>query len=112
MVKDINPGPEDGVYGLGFDSVNDRLFFIATDGIHGFEPWISDGTELGTVMLQDIRQGVGDSYKEAGFKGVGTRVFFQADDGHSGMELWTVSDVLFVDGFECGDPSAWSASSP
>lgn len=29
-------------------------FFIANDGIHGHEPWISDGTINGTFLLKDI----------------------------------------------------------
>jgi ELWxxDGT repeat protein len=35
-------------------ALGDRLFFIADDGIHGGEPWISDGTPAGTMMLKDI----------------------------------------------------------
>ena len=27
-----------------------RLYFVANDGVHGQEPWMSDGTEDGTVM--------------------------------------------------------------
>jgi ELWxxDGT repeat protein len=30
------------------------VFFSATDGTHGSEPWVTDGTTQGTQMLKDI----------------------------------------------------------
>ncbi len=37
-----------------FQAFGNRLFFVADDGVHGYEPWTSDGTEAGTVLLRDI----------------------------------------------------------
>jgi ELWxxDGT repeat protein len=34
--------------------LGNRLLFIADDGIHGGEPWVSDGTPSGTIMVKDI----------------------------------------------------------
>ena len=60
VVRDINPEP-----GHPFSSdpqltsvIRDgRLFFFAGDGVHGIEPWITDGTEGGTHMLRDVCPG-------------------------------------------------------
>lgn len=34
--------------------LGEKLLFFADDGIHGTEPWISDGTRAGTVMLANL----------------------------------------------------------
>ncbi|GBE39483.1 hypothetical protein BMS3Bbin08_02106 [bacterium BMS3Bbin08] len=57
MVKDINPdssssSPND------LTNVNGTLFFSADDGTNGCEPWKSDGTTAGTVMIADINPGL------------------------------------------------------
>ena len=56
LVKDINPGPESSFL-TWLTRVGDRVFFIATDGVHGQELWVSDGTEQGTYMVMDIVPG-------------------------------------------------------
>jgi ELWxxDGT repeat protein len=38
-------------------SAGGRLYFIFDDGIHGYEPWTSDGTEVGTRLLKDVTPG-------------------------------------------------------
>ena len=43
---------------------SDGLIFAFNDGVHGEEPWISDGTPSGTKMLRDIRPGRGSSSPE------------------------------------------------
>src|SRR5262249_57707291 len=53
QVKDIRPGPADGMPGRLTD-VNGTLFFWAADGVTGFELWKSDGTEPGTVLVRVI----------------------------------------------------------
>lgn len=42
-------------YGYGsLASANQRVFFVAQDGVHGFQLWVSDGTDAGTRMLTDF----------------------------------------------------------
>jgi ELWxxDGT repeat protein len=71
-----------------------RLFFAAWDPEHGFEPWSTDGTEAGTVLVKDIHP-AGSSYPE-GFTIAGDRLFFSAADSAHGVELWQ------TDGTEAG----------
>ncbi len=60
MVKDINPGPAFAFFFFltgEFTPADGHLFFVATDGVHGSEVWVSDGTEAGTLMVQDLNPG-------------------------------------------------------
>lgn len=92
LVKDIWPGKGDGfrdIYARLDTNLSSRFFiFEASDSIHGFEPWISDGTDTGTHMLMDIYPGIksSGSIKFTCFKG---KAFFRAWDGVHGGELWT-----------------------
>lgn len=68
LLKDINPGTN----GSGFDSgtsasnhgptdfrtVNGITYFFANDGTNGFELWRTDGTDVGTKIVQDLNPGV------------------------------------------------------
>jgi len=61
ILKDINPGPEDSIFAAGDDReivrVRDKVYFLADDGIHGEELWVTNGTEIGTRMVEDIYPG-------------------------------------------------------
>lgn len=85
------------VHGLGaqptsFKGLGDRVFFFRDDGIHGEEPWISDGTGSGTRMLADItpgRQGVGRSLLDPGPDPADRRIFFLANyDGSNALRVY------------------------
>jgi len=39
-----------------------RALFWVDDGIHGLEPWVTDGTGTGTYLLADLVPGPGSSY--------------------------------------------------
>lgn len=67
-----------------------KVFFQATDGTNGYEPWVSNGTTAGTFMLKNIKA-TGSSYPEEFTPISGGRVVFAATDGANGRELW-VSD--------------------
>src|SRR5262245_5170972 len=61
LVKDINPGRAGGVVAGSLQTpanVGGTFFFIANDGVHGEDPWKSDGTEERTVLVKDVRPGV------------------------------------------------------
>lgn len=66
--------------------VRTQHFFVANDGIHGKELWITDGTENGTVMVKDINPD-GDS-KPSQLTYLGNTLYFSANNGTYGRELW------------------------
>jgi ELWxxDGT repeat protein len=115
MVKDIHPGPASSVEwrrpgdtappGLGkpafpgstvqrhgldpgsMVAIGHTLFFVADDGVHGYELWKSDGTAEGTVLVKDIAPGAedGDPIRLTNVNGT---LFFQASDGVTYKRLW------------------------
>jgi ELWxxDGT repeat protein len=78
-----------GSYPTHLTAVGNRLIFAAADDEHLHEPWISDGTAAGTMLIKDINTNTGPSnYTAPFFTPVnGTTIFF-AYDGIHGMELW------------------------
>ncbi|HEV7764730.1 MAG TPA: ELWxxDGT repeat protein [Thermoanaerobaculia bacterium] len=82
LVKDIDPSTS------GLDSsmtavFGGKLYFDADDGVHGWEPWFSDGTTDGTQMLLDLNGTSASS---------GTNIIFTVDDRlflFGGGAVWT-----------------------
>lgn len=89
-VADLWPGLASGMnHGLFAAPLpGGRLVFAGTDGVHGFEPWVSDGTSSGTQLLADIHPGAGDSQLTSEGVSFGGEVFFLADSPTTGRELW------------------------
>lgn len=91
MVTDLREG-EFGSNPSYFTVLNNKLYFNALDGFdydngqHGFELWVSDGTEAGTHMVKDINT---ESSNPSNLKAFGSKIYFNADDGTNGIELWT-----------------------
>ena len=84
LMRDINPsGDSYPLYGV---LLNGILLFSATDGIHGWELWRSDGTEGGTYMLKDIEdEGASEPRDLTIFNNI---VYFSANTADYGRELW------------------------
>jgi ELWxxDGT repeat protein len=61
MVRDIRQVADDeyAYAPSDFAAVGQHLYFVADDGLHGEEPWRSDGTEQGTDEVRDINVGGG-----------------------------------------------------
>jgi ELWxxDGT repeat protein len=63
-------------------------FFVADDGLHGSELWVTNGTNGGTFLLKDINPGLG-SANVSQLTNINGVVFFSANDGAGGPnELW------------------------
>jgi ELWxxDGT repeat protein len=71
-------------------TINGLLFFSGNDGVHGSEPWLSDGTAGGSRMIADVNPGGGGSNPQV-FTAFGNQVFFSADDGTHGQEPWILT---------------------
>jgi len=97
LVKDINPTS----YSMPtyLTKVGNRLFFNASDGVHGPELWVSDGTEAGTYMVIDLIPGPAGSNPQV-LIDVNGRCFFQGVNSSSGLDLYvsdgTASGTHFV----------------
>ncbi|MCM2279804.1 MAG: hypothetical protein NDJ89_17150 [Oligoflexia bacterium] len=87
LVKDLSPGPGSSFSWFvnpnhrthleSFITANDTLWFAADDGVHGTEPWKSDGTEAGTLLMQDLNPGIATSMTSSAF--IGDRLWLNAD---------------------------------
>jgi ELWxxDGT repeat protein len=100
LVKDIAPGPANGLFDIALHGchclltgLNGLLYFMTDDGIHGFELWRSDGTEDGTVMVRDFNPGPADGIIPfvTEYKG---QLYFGANTPEYGYELWRTDDAL------------------
>lgn len=93
MLKDIYPG-SNGYLTPQFNfpyftELNDKLYFAANDGVHGFELWETNGTEIGTQMVKDISaDNIYGSNPEhlIAFDG---KLYFAARDDVDGYEIFS-----------------------
>ena len=87
---DINPDGQSIDEDSEFGMFNGQLVMSANDGIHGYELWISDGTQEGTRMIKDIYPGDDGSMNDyQNFTTIENKIYFSANDGIHGYELWT-----------------------
>lgn len=89
LLKEIYPGPNNfnNASYPTFIVHQDKMYFSATDGVHGRELWVTDGTADGTKMLYDINSGAAESHPTE-FHVVGNNLLFFAQTQATGRELW------------------------
>lgn len=75
-----------GVHSMA--SAGGKLFFRGATPSVGNQPYGSDGTGIGTVVLRADLLLPGNAATFSGFTDVGGTVFFAANDGLTGLELW------------------------
>jgi ELWxxDGT repeat protein len=80
--------PDDFRYLPRQPGISGGFVFLADDGVHGVEPWITDGTPHGTRLIQDVCRGICPSDPDLGPVLAG-RLWFSAVDRDSGRELWS-----------------------
>lgn len=86
VVADINLGSQDS-QAEAFAALGDRAVFLATDGLSGLEPWISDGTPGGTLQLADVVPGAADGV--ASVMGTsGSLAYFLGRNDPGKLRLW------------------------
>lgn len=70
----------------------DKLYFFASDGVNGKEPWVSDGTLAGTQLLYNTNATTDpfdfNTYGAKFLSADSSKAFFVSNDGTTGDELW------------------------
>jgi ELWxxDGT repeat protein len=69
-------------------ALGNRLVFLAHDGAHGVEPWVTDGTAKGTRLLRDLCAGACSGASSVGHASLPGLVVVDGDDGARGTEPW------------------------
>lgn len=111
LVKDINPGSDDSSTSTSdrCDCLNSQYIFLADDGVHGKELWISDGTENGTTMIKDINEGM-TSTSIFELTVIDNIAYFLASTVDEGFEPWR-SDGTSAGTFMLKDINSGSGNS-
>lgn len=126
IFKDINPGLGNGLpiilpdyLSLMNDNTdvhtklfNGKIFFIANDGTHGMELWITDGTTANTKMVKDLYPGVDTSFSltAPSWFYTSNNLYFAANNGTTGVELFktdgTEANTVLVKDINIGSRSS------
>lgn len=105
LLKNIRGTGSSNVSNLFYSTTQNLVYFTARSDESGTEPWVTDGTPVGTRLLKDINQtGADPSLSNSSVSDIteyNGKVFFGANDG-TGSELWesdgtTAGTKLFKD---------------
>jgi trimeric autotransporter adhesin len=102
LLKDLRAGPANSIgainpalcssYPMQSVALDERFVFVADDGVHGSEPWVSDGTPDGTQLLKDIDDrdiaGAPASSNPYNLAVLNGKLLFIAANASQGYELW------------------------
>jgi ELWxxDGT repeat protein len=88
LVKDINPGMASGVTYLPPIVHNNILYFVANDGVNGFDVWTSDGTE--TKIIQNFETSIGPLPQIKLIKVIDDKLYFIQNVKDIGYELFAI----------------------
>ena len=97
MLKDVNPDPADPPASstpAPLAALGNTLLFRACESDHGCEPWTSDGTTAGTLLLKDINTAADPNDDTPGSDpteavSLNGTTYFLATDGLSfGYQVW------------------------
>ncbi len=69
-------------------TVGGRAVLFADDGVHGVEPWSTDGTVAGTAMIADLCPGACSTQETVVYSTPGDAIFGTGENGHT-ADLWT-----------------------
>ena len=96
MIKDINPGAASSSP-QKLLAIGNKLFFAGTNGVSGFEPMVSDGSEINTFPLRDITpgllSGIVQGCPTCNAVASGATAYFSASEG-SVSELWKTDGTI------------------
>lgn len=86
QVKEIFPG-DDGSGPGDFIATGNRVYFMANDGTHGRELWVTDGTDGGTQLVHEHHPlNVGSSVSDWAVNG--NVLYYVPNDPTTGAEVW------------------------
>ena len=85
QITHVVPGSGSGATNLTV--AGERLYFRSFDPLAGIEPFSTDGTPEGTVLLGDFNT-AGSSSNPGDYVGIGDFVYFFAFDSTNGRGLW------------------------
>jgi len=88
LIRDIDPDSETSDP-QAFVTLNGVAYFRASDGIHGFELWRTDGTGAGTTMVTDLNPGSANGFPDS-IAAVNGRLYFNGFDtaDFKGSKVW------------------------
>ena len=93
FVADIQSGPSSSLprnYSTQAAISSRYAIFQADDGVHGNEPWISDGTASGTRMIKDLEPGAAGSSLASNVVFAGGQAFAAFSTTATGPELYAI----------------------